>query len=207
MKIKDERSQLENMLESSRVSVENNVTNNQDPIIPELHSNYEMKVDFDELRKTADEEAMIMIKNAISLMIPEDMIDGNQYLVNKMNMDSFSLAGMIYQLRCNEAMQKTLMEEVKAGFTHPRAFEVFAQLSKVIGELNKQLIQTIEAIKVTYRDLKQDIKDTRNEALGPRPEDGILKSGDGGVITRGTKELIRNVQLQKKQSSIQENIS
>ena len=39
-----------------------------------------------------------------------------------------------------------------------RMFEVFAGMSKTIGELNKQLIQTVEAIKETYKTFKNDVK-------------------------------------------------
>ena len=75
-----------------------------------------------------------------------------------------------------------------------RMFEVFAGMSKTIGELNKQLIQTVEAIKETYKTFKNDVKEQRTEALGPTAGPaGMITTGDGGVVTRGTKELINSV--------------
>jgi hypothetical protein len=92
-----------------------------------------------------------------------------------------SLSGMLYQLEVNKTMQTALMEEVRSGAMHPRMFEVFGGLSKTIGELNKQLLQTVEAIKVTYRDLKDDIRE-RNQK---------------GLLTLGTKELIKKTKMDK----------
>ena len=98
-----------------------------------------------------------MLKNAIKFIIPEDMID-SEYLRNKLKVDTLSLAGMIYQLRTNEVMQKALIDQVNLWMVNARMFEVFAGMSKTIGELNKQLIQTVEAIKETYKTFKNDVK-------------------------------------------------
>ena len=68
---------------------------------------------------------------------------------------------MVYQLRTNEAMQKALMMEVDRGMINPRMFEVFSGLSKTIAEINKQLLGTVEAIKSTYKDIKNDIREKR----------------------------------------------
>jgi heptaprenylglyceryl phosphate synthase len=82
---------------------------------------------------------------------------------------------------------------------NPRMFEVFATMSKTIGELNKQLIQTVEAIKETYKTFKEDVKEKRTEAMGPtQGTSGMITTGDGGVVTRGTKELINKVKEIKK---------
>jgi hypothetical protein len=87
-----------------------------------------------------------------------------------------------------------MMEEVDRGFMHPRMFEVFSGLSKTIAEINKQLIGTVEAIKLTYKDVKNDIREQQTEALGASTTDGqgMITQGDGGVVTMGTKELIKN---------------
>lgn len=193
MKAKDERGELEKMLEKSPQKIDNNVPEKAEAI-PGLTAEPLINVDFNQLKDKCESEARIMITNAIAMMIPDEMIETSEYIKNKMEVDVISLAGMIYQLRTNEIMQKTLMEQVNQGLAHPRMFEVFAGMSKTIGELNKQLIQTVEAIRETYRTFKQDIKEQRAEALGPHSgPQGMITTGDGGVVTRGTKELINRV--------------
>jgi len=193
MKLKEERKELEKMLNSSPDNIEKNVLKPEEDI-PGLKAEPVTNVDFDQLKKDCEEDARIMITNAIAFIIPEDMIENNEYLKNKLEVDVISLGSMIYQLRTNEAMQKALIDQINLGMVNARMFEVFAAMSKTVGELNKQLIQTVEAIKETYKSFKEDIKEKRTEALGPTQQSvGILKSGDGGVVTRGTKELIKRV--------------
>jgi len=130
-------------------------------------------------------------------------MQSNEYIKDKINMDVMSLAGMVYQLRTNEALQRTLISQISQGMAQPRMFEVFSMMSKTIGELNKQLIQTIEALKETYKGFKNDVKERQTEALSPSASSstGMLTAGDGSVVTRGTKELINNVKKLKKAQS------
>ena len=159
-----------------------------------------MGLNFDDLKEQCNSEARIMLNNAIGFILPEDMIEGNEYLKNKLEVDIMSLSGMLYQLRANEAMQKAMMEEVDRGFMHPRMFEVFSGLSKTIAEINKQLIGTVEAIKLTYKDVKNDIREQQTEALGSghAGPTGMITQGDGGVVSMGTGELLRHAKKGKK---------
>jgi hypothetical protein len=57
----------------------------------------------------------------------------------------------------------------------------------------------VEAIKETYKTFKNDVKEQRTEALGPHSGPaGMITTGDGSVVTRGTKELINNVKKIKQ---------
>jgi hypothetical protein len=193
MKVKEEREKLEQLLEESKEKITEDV-----PVpgaIPEeLQGQPTMGINFNELKDQCNREARIMLNNAIGFILPPDMVEGNEYLKNKLEVDIMSLSGMLYQLRANEAMQQAMMEEVDRGFMHPRMFEVFSGLSKTIAEINKQLIGTVEAIKLTYKDVKNDIREQQTEALGSSSVDGqgMITQGDGGVVTMGTKELIKN---------------
>lgn len=197
MKTKDERRELENLIKNSPSEISGHVAE-PGKDLPELQPEPIMSVDFDELKNRCEVEARIMITNAIAFILPADMIENNEYLQNKLEVDVISLAGMIYQLRTNEVMQKALIDQVNSGAVNPRMFEVFGNLSKIIGDLNKQLLQTTEAIKETYKTFKNDVKEQRTEALGPQQNvSGMITTGDGGVVTRGTKELINQVKLIK----------
>jgi hypothetical protein len=199
MKIADERNELARILEKSSDNIDKNVVTPGEDIL-ELKSEPLMNVDFVDLKNKCEKEARIMVKNAISFIIPVDMIKKNKYLKDKFKVDVISLAGMIYQLRTNEIVQKSLIDQINSGMAHPRMYEVFGQLAKVIGELNKQLLQTCEALKETYKTFKQDVKEQRTEALGPSMgQNGMLTTGDGSVVTRGTKELINRVKQIKNQ--------
>jgi hypothetical protein len=190
MKLKDERERLEKLIEAAPDKITDDV-----PVpgnIPEeLQTQSMMGLDFAEVKSKCNDEARIMLNHAIGFILNEDQITGNEYLKNKLEVDIMTLSGMIYQLRVNEAMQKVMMEEVDRCFVNPRMFEVFTGLSKTIGELNKQLIGTVEAIKLTYKDIKADIREKETDALGPsRNGQGMITQGDGGVVSMGTGDVI-----------------
>jgi hypothetical protein len=200
MRIKDERDELKNMLDKAPEKIDKNVAVPGEDLV-ELAPEPLISVNFDDLKKQCEKDARKMIKNAISFMIPLDMIRENKYLKDKFNVDVMSLSGMIYQLKSNEIVQKTLMEQISLGMAHPRMFEVYAGMSKTLGDLNKQLLQTVEAIKETYKGFKEDVREKRTEAIGPgTTTNGMLTSGDGSIITRGTKELINRVKAVKNQN-------
>lgn len=201
MKAREERKELEKMLDKSSEKINDNVPNKTEEI-PGLKVEPVTDVNFIELREKCEEEANIMLTNAIEFIIPTDMIENNKYLQNKLQVDIISLAGMIYQLRTNEVMQKALIDQINLGMVNARMFEVFAGMTKTIGELNKQLIQTVEAIKQTYKGFVEDVKEKRTESISvsSNSSSGMLTTGEGGVVTRGTKELINNVKKIKRQN-------
>lgn len=200
MKLKEEREELKKMLENAPEEISKDVPKNMGDLAG-IQAEPVTDVNFDELKLKCEVDARIMITNAISFIIPEDMIENNQYLQNKLEVDVISLSSMIYQLRTNEVMQKALIDQINLGMVNARMFEVFAGMSKTVGELNKQLIQTVEAIKETYKTFREDVKEKRTEALGPQSSaNGMITTGDGGVVTRGTKELINRVKAEKTQN-------
>jgi aldehyde:ferredoxin oxidoreductase len=168
-----------------------------------------LNVDFDDLKHKCEYEARVMLNNSIGVFL-DDKLREEEYVKNKLEVDIMSLAGMIYQLRVNEGMQKALMKQVDAGMINPKMFEVFSQMSRAIGELNKQMLATVEAIKSTYKDLRMDFKEKQHELTaytgGPVGEIGsgegvvnpnIMTTADGSFVTMGTKEIIKNMRLQK----------
>jgi len=197
MKIKDEREQLEQMINQSSEKIGNEINS----IAPELKSEPMFTDNFNDIHKECDKQAKKLIQKVTGFILSDELIKQNPYLKNKIQVDIISLSGMLYQLSVNETMQKTLMEEVRSGATHPRMFEVFSQLSKTIGDLNKQLLQTTEAIKSTYRDIKNDIRE-KNQDMLAIGESGLTKNSKG-ILALGTKELIREtkrLKLERKQN-------
>jgi hypothetical protein len=205
MKVKDERDNLERILNTTPDDLSGDSVNN----MSELTQEPILNVDFDDLKQRCDYEARVMLNNSISVFL-DDSLREEEYVKNKLEVDIMSLAGMIYQLRVNEGMQKALMKQVDAGMINPKMFEVFSQMSRAIGELNKQMLATVEAIKSTYKDLRMDFKEKQHELtaysggsvgeIGPgegSAKPNIMTTADGSFVTMGTKEIIKNMRLQK----------
>jgi hypothetical protein len=196
MKIIEEADELQKMIDAADDRLDKNVISPGNAV-PELMMEPRFTMDFRKIHKECDTKAKKMIKSATGFVLTDEAIKKDPYLKDKMRVDVLSLSGMLYQLRVNEMMQETLMEEVRSGATHNRNFEVFGQLSKTIGDLNKQLLQTVEAIKSTYKDIRFDAKEKENElrAIGPG-QNGMVRNGRG-LVSLGTKELIRETKKLK----------
>lgn len=196
MKVKEERDKLEQLLTGSKDNISNDV-----PVPGELPTELESKptlgIDFVELKTTCEKEARVMLTNSIGFILTPEMTIDNEYLKNKLEVDIMSLSGMLYQLRVNEQMQVALMNEVDRGFIHPRMFEVFSGLSKTIAEINKQLIGTVEAIKSTYKDFKIDFNEKKHEAISSAGDQTMIGNGEKGIVSMGTKDLIRQIKSEK----------
>jgi len=200
MKIRDEREELEKIINQSADTIGKEATDIPD----ELKNEPAFNTDFDSVQKECNKKAKKMIANATGFMLSDQLVKDNPYFRNKMEVDVLSLAGMLYQLEVSKVMQSALMEEARAGALHPRMFEVFSQLTKTISELNKQLLQTVEAIKMTYRDLKNDIRE-KNQDLAALGNGSIMKN-DKGIIALGTKELIKETKKLKARRKDDDNI-
>ena len=191
MKASQEKIELEKLLDNSNDKIDSNVPKQGDT--PELRGEPLFTEDLGKISEDCEKQAKKMIHTSTGFMLNDEIIKQNPYMRDKMKIDILSLSGMLYQLKTNELMQKTLVEEVRHGAIHPRMFEVFGQLSKTIGDLNKQLLQTVEAIKVTYRDIKQDVRDKDNELRALHEGGNGLLRNEKGTVAIGTKDLIKSM--------------
>ena len=193
-KAKDTREELEKLANGSSDSLEGEMPPGTDEALKIAPA---FTMDFGKTKKNCKRRARAMIKKATGLMLSDEMVQDNPYLKHKMQVDIISLTGLLYQLEVNEMMQETLMEEVRLGAAHPRMFEVFGNLSKTIGELNKQLIQTVEAMKITYKDLKGDIREKQEELQAIGQGEGGMVRNQNGIVSMGTKGLIKEAKKAK----------
>ena len=205
MKAKEERDKLEKMINQAEGHLEGNTPDPND--IPELDAEPSFTIDYDKLQKDCDKKAKKMLKNATGLMIGDELVKDNSYVRSKIQTDIISLAGMLYQMEVTKIMQRDLIEEVRLGAKHPRMYEVFGSLGKTISENNKQLLQTVEAIKETYLTLRQNIIERNDDVkqLGM----GVQDTADGGLLTVGSRDLIedaKRLRLLNRKIQEEENI-
>lgn len=206
MTAKEERDKLEKLIENAEVHLEKNTPSKND--IPELESGPTFDLDYDKLQKQCDKKARKLLKSATGLMIGDDLVDGNSYLKEKVQTDLISLSGMLYQMEVTKILQRDLIEEVRHGAKHPRMYEVFSTLGKTISENNKQLLQTVEAIKETYINLRQNIEERREEVKS-LTDGGGLQRNSQGLLAMGSRELInetKKIRLLNRQISNNPNI-
>lgn len=202
-KLKEEMDRLEGLLNTSSVTSDlkdDSVLNETENLEPQPL----FVIDFDKELDECEKEARSMILKAIQHVFDKEQIKNTPYLKDKLKLDITSLGGMLYQNKSAVLMQKTLMEEIGRGAASPRHFEVFGNLSKTIAENNKQLLQTVEAIKSTYLGIRSDIVEKEHLALETRemgPSNMIAQQGtsstgitpNGGYTGNSPKDMIKEL--------------
>jgi len=202
MKQKDELKELERMLDTAADAADGNVP--AAGALPELHAEPAFDIDYDKIQKKCNKQAKILLKNATGLVLGSELVKNNLYIHSKMDNDILALGGMLYQVEVLIIMQKALMEEIRHGAMAARMFEVFSGLAKTISENNKQLLQTVEAIKITYLDLKDNIMNNNDMPIGI---EGGVSRDDQGIISLGSRDLIEQAQARKKKRLDEKNIT
>lgn len=193
MKAKDEMNDLEKMLDQVEEHLDENIPQNSQYL--ELNQEPAFEIDYEKIQKKCNNQAKKMLKNITGLMMGDELIKNNPYLKSKLETDIISLGGMLYQIEINKSMQKALSEEIRHGSMSPRMFEAYTGLSKHISEDNKQLLQTVEAIKVTYQDLKEMLE-SFDEITATKQIGGLVET-DQGLISIGSKDLIKQANKRK----------
>lgn len=201
MKAKDEAKQLEKMLDMADNAIEGNVPQGD---LPELHAEPIFEIEYDKITKKCNKQARTMLRNATGMMIGENLVKNNPYLQDKLKTDTISLGGMLYQVELMITMQRALAEEIRHGATSARMFEVFGTLGKTISENNKQLLQTVEAIKLTYLEIKDNIQMAGGDMQSSLGESGVKKT-EQGTITMGSRDIIQQANERKKAKLIAKN--
>ena len=194
MKAKDEFDQLEKMVQTAETHLSGTVPESGE--LPELDQDPTFNIDYDKLQKDCNKRAKKLLKQSSGLVMGDELVKDNTYLKQKIETDVISLAGMLYQMEITKIIQRDLTEEVSHGAKSPRMYEVFSTLVKVISENNKQLIQTLEALKETYVSLRGTIEERNAETK--QIGDGEQRSADG-LLTVGSRELIDAVNNAKRE--------
>lgn len=194
--IKSQAEEIKKLLSQS-LSMSNTVDND---INTELEPAPLFEVDFDKMHSNIKKQARRTIQKIIKHIIPLEILencDKSAYIKEKMEVDTITFAGLLYQLRCNEIMEKTLMEEVGRGNPSPRLFETFTQISKNIADTNKQILLTEEELRKTYLSIKYEIRDRDNETvqLPAGGNSNLLGMGNSNNLSRGSKDIIKQIRI------------
>ena len=202
MKIKEEQEMLSNMLDQNIEATANKLPT--DPPVDSLTPEPVFTIDYKKLKKKSTAKAKKLLKQALLHIMPLEIIESNEFVKDKMQLDIITLSGMIYQLEINQIMQEKLSEEISKGATSPRMFETFNDASRTNMEANKQLIATIEVLKQGYKGINYEIKERKEQDALPSAESTptALIGTDGSRTYFGGKSLISELTGKKKYKTI-----
>ena len=141
-------------------------------------------------QKAARKRARNTVKLMAQHALPQPLLD-EEYVQNKMEQDTATLADLDWQVKSNSLVQNALLDVIARGNTAPRNFEVYTQLTDKISALSKQIQVTEATMRKTYLDLKLEIRDKQAEERqnldGPAGAKQIQGRSNHNVITGGGK--------------------
>jgi len=162
-------------------------------------------VNYTELKSTATKKAQKTITALMKFYLDADIIEKDEYIAAKKQMDEMTMSSLIYQLQAGERALTTLLETIEGGELAPRMFEVLATLQKSMLDIIKSQTMYLMAAEESTKRIARDI-----EIYRKRDDITEIESSGGDVsdrnVQRGTKDLMAAIQAGINNQDNQEDI-
>lgn len=172
----------------------------KDPILPPARNR--APISFNEMKTGASAKAKKTINALMKFYLDSDIIEKDEYILAKREIDEMTMSSLVYQLQAGEAALTRLLETIDDGELAPRMFEVLATLQKSMLDIIKSQTMYLMATEESAKRIARDIEMYRKNV----DKQEIISAGgstDNGNIQRGTKDLMR---LIRKASQEEEEI-
>ena len=160
-------------------------------------------VNYTELKSTATKKAQKTITALMKFYLDADIIEKDEYIAAKKQMDEMTMSSLIYQLNAGEKALTTLLETIDSGELAPRMFEVLATLQKSMLDIIKSQTMYLMASEESTKRIARDI-----EIYKKRDDVKEIEASGGDVrdknIQRGTKDLMAAIQAGIKKEALED---
>ncbi len=173
--LKEQASELENMINSTSeiddylIGGDNRTPVDKIGHIDEqlVHKKTEYKTEFEKIDKVAMNQAQNLLLSIVTLYFKQGLIDNNEYLKHKMEIETKSLQALVFQLEqakriIYQITEKLHLDLIPIGSV-PRMIEVFNGLQRTVLDISKYQHELV-------RDIEKQIREFRNEMA----EDGKM---------------------------------
>jgi hypothetical protein len=161
-------------------------------------------INYTELKSSATKKAQKTITALMKFYLDADIIEKDEYIAAKKQMDEMTMSSLIYQLNAGEKALTTLLETIDSGELAPRMFEVLATLQKSMLDIIKSQTMYLMAAEEGTKRIARDLEIYQQRANKSEIE-GAGGDSSNKNIQRGTKDLMAAIQA-GIQSGAQEDI-
>ena len=199
----DIRQELDALIGDSPLDVENDP---KDLPIQAKPTALAPMVNYTELKAGASKKAQKTITSLMKFYLDADIIEKDEYIKAKKQMDEMTMSSLIYQLQAGEKALTTLLETIDSGELAPRMFEVLATLQKSMLDIIKSQTMYLMAAEESTKRIARDI-----EIYRKRDDVAEIEAAGGDSsernVQRGTKDLMAAIQAginQTKEEDIED---
>lgn len=136
----------------------------------------------------AEAQAKRVMSKLLKFYLSENVIEENEYIKAKNEIETYSLTMLIRQMQNSEAAIEMLMGSISSSDVVPRMFEVLSDLQRTLLDIIKNQTMYMMAVEESAKKLSRDIdvyKPTNSLSQGHQSSTGIK--------TRGSKDLIKSI--------------
>ena len=173
------------------------------PSVPPAHKS--PSVSYTNLKSSAETQAKKTITALMKFYLDSDIIENDEYVKAKKKMDEMTMSSLVYQLQAGERALTLLLETIEDGELSPRMFEVLATLQKSMLDIIKSQTMYLMATEESNKRIARDIEVYRKNTNTTQIEEVGGDSKDPN-IQRGTKDLMRMIQMGINQSGADEGL-
>lgn len=186
------RRELDNLIgDDSDLDIESDPTD-----LPIINQPSAPLVNYTELKGKASKQAQKTITSLMKFYLDADIIEKDEYIKAKKQMDEMTMASLIYQLQAGEKALTTLLETIDNGELAPRMFEVLATLQKSMLDIIKSQTMYLMAAEESTKRIARDAELYSKRVNDSEIEKATGGSGDDtGNVMRGTKDLMAQIQM------------
>lgn len=138
----------------------------------------------------AKEKAQQVMDKLLRFYLSEDIIEEQEYIKAKAELDKQALSSLIRQMENSERAINILMDTIFEGDVAPRMFEVLSDLQRTMLDIIKSQTMYMVAIEENAKKMAREI-DIYQQNTSTSSK---TTSSSSGVKSRGTKELMRALQ-------------
>lgn len=152
--------------------------------------------DFQETAVKTYNTAKNMMTSLLKLYFEANIIEKNDYIKAKNEIETMKLHQLLQQLKYNDRAIYKLMDLIETGTIAPRLFEVLGTLQMVQLNIQKQL--SVELMTNEESARRTALTTSFAKVNGEEASDERMQSTDGGFTGRGQKDLMRTLQEEEE---------
>jgi hypothetical protein len=134
----------------------------------------------------AKNQATNVLDNLLKFYLSEEIIEEQEYIRAKSELDKCALGMLIRQMENSERAITLLMDTINEGDVAPRMFEVLSDLQRTLLDIIKSQTMYMVAVEENVKKISRDLDIYHGKGPG--------KNAENKVSSRGTKELMRALQ-------------
>jgi hypothetical protein len=133
----------------------------------------------------AKNQATNVLDNLLKFYLSEEIIEEQEYIRAKSELDKCALGMLIRQMENSEKAITLLMDTINEGDVAPRMFEVLSDLQRTLLDIIKSQTMYMVAVEENVKKISRDLDVYHGKSN---------KKIDNKVSSRGTKELMKALQ-------------